>query len=148
MNGLFGVGPLELVVIGVLALIFIGPERLPGVIRQVMKTIADLRSYADEVRAELAGEFSDIQDVLQDVTRDVNEVAGDINRSVNEIASETERAAQAAAAEVRPAVADLTAPLPPRDGTAPLPAPAGPHSNGVAHDDEESRPLFSDYRPQ
>ena len=141
MNGLFGVGPFELLVVGVLALIFIGPERLPGVIGQVMKTIRELRDYADQVREELRSEFDPIRQDLEEFTRDVNESIGDVTQQVNEVAVEAQQAANSAQ------VPDLMAPPPPRDTTPPLAAPTGVHTNGVSHDEEE-RPAFADYRPQ
>jgi Tat protein translocase TatB subunit len=50
---LFGVGAGELFLIMVLALVVIGPERLPEVAGQIGKTVADLRRQANQ----LTGEF-------------------------------------------------------------------------------------------
>lgn len=46
------VGPLEILVVGVLALIVFGPERLPDIARTIGKTLAELRRMASEVRTE------------------------------------------------------------------------------------------------
>ena len=50
---LFGVGAGELFLIMVLALVVIGPERLPEVAGQIGRTVADLRRQANQ----LTGEF-------------------------------------------------------------------------------------------
>ncbi len=141
MNGFFGVGPLELLVIAVLALIFIGPERLPGVIRQVMSVINELRGYAEDMRQELAPELEELRQELEGVGREVNQFTADLVSSTNEMAVETQQAIATAAT-----VNDLMAPPPPLD-TAALPAPAGVSPNGAGPDDDE-RPVFADYRPQ
>ncbi len=49
---LFGVGAGELLLIMVLALVVIGPERLPEVASQVGRTVADLRRQANQLTAE------------------------------------------------------------------------------------------------
>ena len=143
MNGLFGVGPLELILVGVLALIFIGPERLPGVIGQVMKTVRELRDYADQVRDELRTEFEPLRQDIEELSRDVNQFAGDLSQQVNDVANEAQQAADSA----RAPVPDLMAPPPPRDTTPALAAPTSVHTNGVTHTEEDA-PSFADYRPQ
>ncbi len=146
MGSFFGIGPLELLVIAVLALIFIGPQRLPGVIQQVMSTLRELRGYADEVQRELSGEFAEMRDELTEVTRDVNQFAQDVAAQTNQVAAETQQVTREVAAEVQPALGSLTAPPPPLDTPPPVPAQSGISTNGAGHtaDDE---PVFRDYRP-
>ena len=45
-------GPLEILVVGVLALIVFGPERLPDMARTIGRTLSELRRMASEVRTE------------------------------------------------------------------------------------------------
>lgn len=45
-------GPLEILVVGVLALIVFGPERLPDIARTIGRTLNELRRMASEVRSE------------------------------------------------------------------------------------------------
>ncbi|HZR37497.1 MAG TPA: Sec-independent protein translocase protein TatB [Nevskia sp.] len=49
---LFGIGAGELLLIMVLALVVIGPERLPEVAGQVGRTVADLRQQANQLTSE------------------------------------------------------------------------------------------------
>lgn len=46
------IGPLEILVVGVIALIVFGPERLPQMARQVGRAAAELRRMATDVRSE------------------------------------------------------------------------------------------------
>jgi Tat protein translocase TatB subunit len=49
---MFGIGPEELVLILLLALLVLGPERLPKVARDIGRTVGDLRRTSDELRDE------------------------------------------------------------------------------------------------
>lgn len=53
------VGPLEILFVGIIALIVFGPRRLPEIARSVGRTIAELRRQAGEVRAEFESGLSD-----------------------------------------------------------------------------------------
>jgi sec-independent protein translocase protein TatB len=50
---MFDIGFLELLVVGVLALLVLGPERLPGAIRSAAKTFRSVRSVASGFRQEV-----------------------------------------------------------------------------------------------
>ena len=47
---MFGVGPEELMLIALIALLVLGPERMPKVMRDVGKVVGDLRRTSDELR--------------------------------------------------------------------------------------------------
>jgi Tat protein translocase TatB subunit len=49
---MFGVGPEELVLILIIALIVLGPERMPKVARDIGRVVGDLRRQSDELREE------------------------------------------------------------------------------------------------
>jgi sec-independent protein translocase protein TatB len=51
---MIGIGPWELVVIVIVALIFIRPSDLPAVLRKIGKFFAELRSLRDEVTRSLS----------------------------------------------------------------------------------------------
>jgi sec-independent protein translocase protein TatB len=44
----------ELLVIGVIALLVLGPERLPGAIRSTVKTIRSVKQFGSQMQAELS----------------------------------------------------------------------------------------------
>jgi sec-independent protein translocase protein TatB len=60
----FGIGGGEAVVLLILGLLILGPERLPKVAADVVRTLRDLRRMADRARSdvtrELGPEFEDI----------------------------------------------------------------------------------------
>ncbi|MDO0925860.1 sec-independent translocase [Streptomyces sp. TG1A-8] len=57
------IGPLELVTIIVLAVLVFGPDKLPKVIQDVMRTIRKIREFSEsakqDIRAELGPDFKD-----------------------------------------------------------------------------------------
>ncbi len=54
---MFGIGPTELIVVLVLALIIVGPERLPQLAGQVGKAIRDFRQMSGDVTGEFQRAF-------------------------------------------------------------------------------------------
>lgn len=64
---MFNIGGSELIVILFVALIFLGPERLPTAAKQVGKTIASLRSMAQGFQRE----FEDAVSIAEDSAREV-----------------------------------------------------------------------------
>jgi sec-independent protein translocase protein TatB len=61
---MFNVGPLELVVLGVVGLIILGPDRLPGLARDAARMLRTLRDLAQgartQLRDELGPEFAEL----------------------------------------------------------------------------------------
>jgi Tat protein translocase TatB subunit len=49
---MFGIGPEELVLVLIIALIVLGPERMPKVARDIGRVVGDLRRTSDELREE------------------------------------------------------------------------------------------------
>ncbi|HEY7623692.1 MAG TPA: twin-arginine translocase TatA/TatE family subunit [Candidatus Limnocylindria bacterium] len=49
---MFGIGPEELVLLLVIALIVLGPERMPKVARDVGRVVGELRRTSDQLREE------------------------------------------------------------------------------------------------
>lgn len=64
-----GIGGMEWLVIGIVALVVVGPERLPGLLRELGKWVAKARNMANEFRAS----FDDMarQSELDDLRKEV-----------------------------------------------------------------------------
>ena len=62
---MFGVGLQELMVLAFIAVLVVGPERLPDLARQAGRILRQVRNLAtnarDELRTELGPEFSDLE---------------------------------------------------------------------------------------
>lgn len=67
-----GVGYQELLVILVLMLVVVGPERLPGMAYQIGKAVRTLQGYARQVRDEFSDEIGYIEDQYRTVKGEVD----------------------------------------------------------------------------
>jgi len=132
----FGLGLPEMLVIGVLALIFIGPARLPGVIRDVMGFYRQIRALGTEWREQVERE---IGADLRDLTRDVNEGLEAFGRTIEQQIQEVDNEIRDAQA----AVMDEGTPPPPENPD--FPPLLLPPAEAPSDEDEDMRPM--DYRP-
>ena len=85
---MFGIGTWELVVILVLALIVLGPNKLPEVAKTIGKGLASLRRSAEEVKREinLDGMRSEIEkEVGIDELKQMVDVRGEVRRALNDL---------------------------------------------------------------
>ncbi|WP_436796005.1 Sec-independent protein translocase protein TatB [Actinospongicola halichondriae] len=58
---MFNVGGMELLVIGLVALIVLGPDKLPGAIRQVGQVVGELRRISSSFQTDLKGALTDAE---------------------------------------------------------------------------------------
>ncbi|MBI2911312.1 MAG: twin-arginine translocase TatA/TatE family subunit [Chloroflexi bacterium] len=56
---LFGVGPMEAILILMVALIMVGPERLPEMLRTVSRVVTQLRRTANQLTSEVMRDLDD-----------------------------------------------------------------------------------------
>jgi|SRR5208337_487974 len=61
---MFGIGLPELLIIAVLALILIGPKKLPDIAKSLGKTLGELRKATDDVKESIFEEIKPIKDEL------------------------------------------------------------------------------------
>jgi sec-independent protein translocase protein TatB len=54
---MFGLGFGEIVIIAILALLVLGPDRLPGAAKTVGKTLRDLRRATDDIKGQIETEI-------------------------------------------------------------------------------------------
>jgi sec-independent protein translocase protein TatB len=124
MDGIFGIGPLELILIAVIALIVLGPERLPSVMREGARYIREIRKLGNELTAQ----FSDELKVLDEINprRLINE-ALDPNQPETNQAKKPAEAAKT-----------VQQPLAPKAAPAKVEAAPAPHGgdNGPASSDK------------
>ena len=85
---MFDIGFLEIAVIALVAVVVLGPERLPDLARQAAQLIHRLRGMAtnarDELRTELGPEYADLQlrdlDPRTIVRKHISEAMAEVDR--------------------------------------------------------------------
>ncbi len=116
---LLGIGPLEVLLIGILILLLFGPERLPEFARGLGKALLRLRETYVALTQEFKGD-------LQPIAQDLGEVTRELRQEVQAI-----REAADIRAVLQPYTDDinrnltLSAPAPEASTPPALPAPAG-----------------------
>jgi sec-independent protein translocase protein TatB len=108
---MFDIGWGELVVIGIVALVVIGPKELPGVVRTIGQSIAKLRRMASDFQSQFNEAMREAE--LADLKKDAEKmIEGTIAFNPIEKASEELKKA-VESSPVLPITAD--APVPPSD---------------------------------
>ncbi|WP_374602833.1 Sec-independent protein translocase protein TatB [Niveibacterium sp.] len=109
---MFDVGFSELMVIGLVALVVIGPEKLPRVARTIGHLLGRMQRHVAEVKADISREIQ--LDEMRRLQSQVVESAREVESSIREQAREFEESMRPVAAEVESAVAtsvsEVTAP--------------------------------------
>lgn len=95
---MFDIGFSELLVIAVVALIVIGPERLPKVARTLGHLFGRMQRYVNDVKADISREMEleelrKLQSTVEDAARAIQ---GSVEKEVNETRSELDKVAEAA----------------------------------------------------
>jgi sec-independent protein translocase protein TatB len=96
---MFDIGFTELMVIGVVALVVIGPERLPKVARTVGAYLGRLQRYVNDVKADINREIEleELKKFKQQVEETANSFESAVRSEVNKTESELNQVAQEAA---------------------------------------------------
>lgn len=113
---MFDIGFSELMVIAVVALIVIGPERLPKVARTAGHILGRLQRYVSDVKSDINREMqldelkklqqqvsSEVSSLETSVTHEMREIESSVNTAVAPIASDVNAAAAAASPQSDPA---------------------------------------------
>ena len=136
---MFDIDSGKLLIIGIVALVVIGPKELPGVLRQVGNALGKVRRMA----AEFQGQFMEAmrESELEELKKDVQKMSesanftnfdplADVKTQLNEVGSQVESSLNAPVAAVEtadlpaPAITSIPDPDPLTQVAAPEPAPA------------------------
>ncbi|GHT86387.1 Sec-independent protein translocase protein TatB [Betaproteobacteria bacterium] len=119
---MFDIGFSELVVIGVVLLIVVGPERLPGVARTAGHLLGRLQRYVAGVKADIQREIQ-VED-LKKFQQQARELDQSLRAGINEIKAEVSESLKLTDSSVAPT--DVAAPETPpvTETAAPAAAPA------------------------
>ncbi|MFO1397985.1 MAG: Sec-independent protein translocase protein TatB [Burkholderiales bacterium] len=106
---MFDIGFSEIVVIAVVALIVIGPERLPKTARTLGHLFGRLQRYVNDVKSDINREIE--LDELRKLRTQVQTAAADLKSSVESAARDVETGVRGVESELNAAAAD-NAPAP------------------------------------
>ena len=101
---MFDIGFSELLVIGIVALIVIGPQKLPGVARTVGHLLGRLQRYVADVKADINREIEleelrKMRDSMQKAASDMqSSFDSELNKTADELNKAVETPAESAAA--------------------------------------------------
>ena len=82
---MFGIGLPEMIIIAIVALIFIGPDKLPGVLRSIGKGLVELKRATSDVRSTVQEEMQKIEDEIE--IKEVRESAQDFKNELGGVAN-------------------------------------------------------------
>ena len=82
---MFGIGLPEMIVIVIVALVFIGPKNLPGVLRSVGRGLVQLKRATNEVRTTVQDEMDQIEREID--LKDVRKAATDLKKDFDGVKS-------------------------------------------------------------
>jgi len=109
---MFDIGFSEIVVIALVALIVIGPERLPRVARTLGHLFGRMQRYVNDVKADIAREIeleelrklqTSVQEAAREIEQSVNKEVTAVESHLNEVAATAAEAAPESAVQSAPA---------------------------------------------
>jgi sec-independent protein translocase protein TatB len=136
---MFDIAFSELVIIAVVALIVIGPERLPKAARTMGHLFGRLQRYVNDVKSDINREMEldelrklqqQVKTAAQDLQSSVNDAARDFETSVRSVESQLNDAGSAAPGGASPSLLPPLAEPPAEPGSEP-PAPKDAPAKGA-----------------
>lgn len=144
---MFDIGWSELLVIGVVALVVIGPKELPGVVRTLAQNIAKLRKMAGEFQSQFTDAMREVE--LSEIKKDAEKLVADTKSTLSlEALDDLQKTGQ----EIQKTLADPMQSLQSTLTSAvePSATPAAPTAHGEtpASKPANETPAASDAKPQ
>ena len=90
---MFGsIGPAELILIFVIALLVFGPKKLPEIGRSVGKALREFKKTSEEIRGRIEEEIeaSEIKDIRKDIQSGVDGLKAEVKSFTDDITKDTE----------------------------------------------------------
>jgi Tat protein translocase TatB subunit len=87
-----GIGMPELILILLVAVIVVGPKRLPEVAAQLGRVVRQLRGYATDVTSQMRGELDELTKEYEEMRRELEEVKGTARREMGSVLRQFEQA--------------------------------------------------------
>jgi sec-independent protein translocase protein TatB len=90
---MFDIGFFELLIIGIVSLLVLGPERLPGAIRSTMRSIRGVKDMANGFRQEVEQQFK-IHELHENLKKAEQQNLQDLSPELQETVDELRSAAK------------------------------------------------------
>lgn len=87
----FGIGPLEAGLVIVVAVIVLGPERIPEVAVQIAKAVKFLRGYATSATSQMRAELDELTKEYEDVRRELREFQQSVRKDVTSVTNQIQK---------------------------------------------------------
>ena len=95
---ILGIGLPEILLILIIAIIVVGPKRLPEVAAQMTRLIRQLRGVATDVTSQMRSELDELTREYEQMRKELEEVKETAVKDVDSVSREVERAVQEAPA--------------------------------------------------
>ena len=147
---MFDIGASEIFVIGVVALLVIGPERLPRVAKTLGHLFGRLQRYVSEVKSDLNREIeleelralkATMQDAASTIKQSVTSQVNYIDNEVKQAGAEVNKQVESAKQEIESPAAPVTGIqlMPPVTPTPESPSPVAANSTSAKPDTSDPR---------
>ncbi|TET95174.1 MAG: twin-arginine translocase subunit TatB [Dehalococcoidia bacterium] len=93
-----GIGLPEIILILIVALIVVGPKRLPEVAAQIARVIRQLRGYATDVTSQMRSELDELTREYEQVRKELEELRQVAAKDLDSVSREVERTVREAPA--------------------------------------------------
>jgi sec-independent protein translocase protein TatB len=90
----FGVGGFELALVAIIAVIVLGPERIPGAAVQLARAVKYMRGYANDATADIRRELQELTKEYDEVRKELNDFRQSVRKDVDSVAGEVNKAVQ------------------------------------------------------
>jgi TatA/E family protein of Tat protein translocase len=91
---MFGsIGPMELILIFVIALLVFGPKKLPEIGRSVGKALREFKKTSEEIKGRIEEEIeaSEIKDIRKDIRAGVDGIKSEVKSFTDDITKDAEK---------------------------------------------------------
>ncbi len=107
---MFDSGFLEILVVGIIALMVVGPERLPGLAKTVGKFVGKMKAFVATTREDIEKEIraDELQNMLVKQKEEISELRDMMQSTKDEISSEVSEASNMFEASVAESKAAIT----------------------------------------
>ena len=133
---MFDIGFTEIVVIAVVALIVIGPERLPKTARTLGHLFGRLQRYVNDVKSDISREME--LEELRKLQQEMKSAASDLESSMTAAARDVESGMRGVEAQLNAGASETPAPAPVQAAEFAAPSPS-PSPSAEAHPPEPAR---------